>query len=265
VKFSSYTNVALKAAKAGAEILLKHYNGVLDISYKGDIDPVTQTDKKSQIAIIKILKDIFPCYGILAEEDNVNELGREYCWIIDPLDGTVNFIHGISLFCVSVGLKYNDEIISGVIYAPVTQEIFIAEKNKGAWLNGKRIKVSKIQDTIRALTVTGFPYNINKNKTRVMKNFENVILKAQGVRRLGSAALDMAYVAAGRFDFFWEEGLKPWDVAAGSLIVEEAGGIVSDYNGAMSSIFNETLVASNGLIHKEVLKIINNDYNTTKI
>ncbi|GHT38664.1 inositol monophosphatase [Endomicrobiia bacterium] len=258
MNFSSYTNTALAAAKAGSEVLAKYYNNVLDIEYKGKIDPVTQADKNSQKAIIKMIKDVFPKHGVLAEEDGVNEVNKDYCWIIDPLDGTVNFIHGLPMFCVSIGLKCKDEIISGVIYSPIMQEVFVAEKNKGAWLNGKKIKVSTIEDPIRSLAVTGFPYYIKEKSDRVMKNFQNVVFKFQGIRRLGSAALDMAYVACGRFEFFWEEGLKPWDIAAGTLIVKEAGGKVSDYSGgAEDSVFKDTMLASNGItMHKKILKVI---------
>jgi myo-inositol-1(or 4)-monophosphatase len=258
MEFSSYMNTALDAAKAGAEVLLKYYNGIFEVEYKGETDPVTKADRNSQKAIIKAIKDVFPHHGILAEEDGANEVKEDYCWIIDPLDGTVNFVHGMPMFCVSIGLKYKDEIVSGVIYSPVTKEVFMSEKNKGAWLNGKKIEVSKIEDTILTLAATGFPYCVRKNSAGVIKNFKNIMLECQGIRRLGSAALDMAYVACGRFDFFWEEGLKPWDIAAGALIVEEAGGKVSDYCGLKDFIFKDTILASNGsVMHKKILKIIN--------
>ncbi|MCL2390223.1 MAG: inositol monophosphatase, partial [Endomicrobia bacterium] len=229
MKFSKYTLIALNAAKAGAEELLKYYDKTVNVEYKGETDPVTLADRNSQKTVIKVIKSVFPDHGVIAEEDGVSETEKSYCWIIDPLDGTVNFVHGIPMFCVSVGLKYKDEIISGVIFSPVTKEVFVAEKGKGAFLNGKKIRVSKEDKLIRSLAVTGFPYYMRKRPARVMKNFSNIALKTQGVRRLGSAALDLAYVACGRFEFFWEEGLKPWDIAAGELIVKEAGGIVSDY------------------------------------
>jgi myo-inositol-1(or 4)-monophosphatase len=258
MKFSSYANTALAAAKVGADILLSHYNGKLNIEYKGETDPVTQADKNSQKAVIKVIKDIFPDHGVLAEEDGVKEIDKNYCWIIDPLDGTVNFVHGVPMFCVSIGLKYKDEIIAGVIYSPVMKEVFIAEKGRGAWLNGKKIEVSKNQDIIRSLAATGFPYYFRKDSKRVMRNFYNIVHEAQGVRRLGTAALDLAYVACGRFDFFWEEGLKSWDVAAGILIVKEAGGKISDYHGDNNPLFSETLLAANNqTIHKKILGIIN--------
>jgi len=260
MKFSSYTNTALLAAKKGAAVLSKYYNSdSLNVEYKGEIDPVTQADRSSQREIIKVIKNTFPQHGILAEEDEINEVGKEYCWIIDPLDGTVNFVHNLPMFCVSIGLKFKNEIISGVIYSPIMKEIFVAEKNKGAWLNGKEVRVSETKDAIRALAVTGFPYYVKKDSLRLTRNFTNIMLKTQGIRRLGSAALDMAYVACGRFDFFWEEGLKLWDIAAGILIVEEAGGKISDYSDSgNSTTFKDTILASNGTaLHKVILQIIN--------
>ncbi|MDR1418482.1 MAG: inositol monophosphatase [Endomicrobium sp.] len=256
MKFSSFTNTALAAAKKGGEVLLKHYNGELNVEYKGEIDPVTQADKESQKAMIKIIKDIFPEHGVLAEEDGVSELDNDYCWIIDPLDGTVNFLHGLPIFAISIGLKYKKEIITGVVYSPILNEIFIAERGKGAWLNGKKVKVSQIKENIRSLGVTGVPYSLRENK--ILKNFENITVKVQGVRRLGSAALDLAYVACGRFEFFWEQGLKAWDIAAGILLVKEAGGMISDYYGKKDCLFENTMLAANNLkIHEEILKVVN--------
>jgi myo-inositol-1(or 4)-monophosphatase len=256
INFSKYTQTALAAAKAGAEVLMRHYNKSLNIEYKGETDPVSQADRNAQEAIIKAIKNVFPEHGFLAEEDGISDIKKDFCWIIDPLDGTVNFIHGCPMFCVSVALKHKKEIISGVIYAPVIKEIFCAEKSKGAYLNGKRIEVSRIKELIRALPATGFPYYVRDKSERVINNFTNIMMKTQGLRRLGSAALDLAYVACGRFDFFWEEGLKPWDIAAGALIVKEAGGILSDYAGEKDFIFKNTLLASNKALHKKVLEIL---------
>ena len=220
MRFSKYGETALKAAQAGAKTLMRYYNKKLNIEYKGETDPVSQADRESQKAVIKVIKKAFPWHGILAEEDGVNEMGKEFCWIIDPLDGTVNFVHGVPAFCVSVALKCKKEIVVGVVYAPVLKEIFFAEKGKGSFLNGKKIKVSAVKDLIRALPVTGFPYYVREKSGRVMKNFFNIMMKTQGMRRLGSAALDLAYVACARFDFFWEEGLKPWDIAAGRFLLK---------------------------------------------
>ncbi len=258
MRFSKYTNIALAAAAAGAKVLTRHYNKILKIEYKSEVDPVTKADKNSQKEIINIIKNAFPCHGVLAEEDGVNETQKDFCWIIDPLDGTVNFVHGLPMFCVSVALMHKKEVISGVIYSPITEEVFVAEKGKGSWLNGKRIYVSRIKNMNRSLAVTGFPYYLRKQPGRVMKNFNSIVLKTQGVRRLGSAALDMAYLACGRFEFFWEEGLKAWDIAAGALIVSEAGGKITDYSGNKDFVFKNTMLASNNIvIHKKVLGLLN--------
>lgn len=258
MKFSKYTNTALAAAKAGADVLLKYYGKRLDVRLKGKIDPVSRADRNAQKKIIQTIKAIFPDHGILAEEDGVNDVNKDFCWIIDPLDGTVNFIHGVPLFCVSIALRHKNDIISGVIYSPVMKEVFVAQKGKGAFLNGKKIKVSSVRNADSSLAVTGFPYYVRENSERVMKNFKDIMLVSQGIRRLGSAAIDLAYVACGRFEFFWEEGLKPWDIAAGSLIVKEAGGIVTDYEHSEDFLFKDTLLASNGMTaHKKVLGIIN--------
>ncbi|MCL1972829.1 MAG: inositol monophosphatase [Endomicrobia bacterium] len=257
MRFSKYTKTALAAAQAGAKVLLRYRNKNLNIEYKSETDPVSQADRNAQKAIIKVIKSVFPEHGILAEEDGVNETKNDFCWIIDPLDGTVNFVHGVPIFCVSIGLKYKNEIISGVIHSPEIKEVFAAEKGKGAYLNGKKIRVSRIKDLIRSLAVTGFPYYVREKNGRVIKNFTNIMKQTQGMRRLGSAALDLAYVACGRFEFFWEEGLKSWDIAAGVLIVKEAGGTVSDYKGSKDFISKDTLLASNNnIIHKKVLRVL---------
>ncbi len=257
MKLNKYTMTAVKGAKAGAKILLKYLNSLDSVEYKGKIDPVTIADKQSQKTIISTIKKSFKDHNFIAEEkDTFENKNSDFCWIIDPLDGTVNFVHGVPTFCISIGLMYKKEIVSAVIYAPALKELFIAEKGKGSFLNGKKIRVSKIDKMIRALPVTGFPYYAQEKPDRVLKNFKNVMMKTQGMRRFGSAAIDMAYVACGRFDFFWEEGLKPWDVAAGILIVTEAGGKISDYTNKNDYLFGQTIVASNKLLHVQILKIL---------
>lgn len=258
-KFNKFTSVAQKAARAGAKVLKKYFHGALNVEFKGAIDPVTQADKLSQAAVIAVIKKAFPTHSIIAEEGSLKDVNnKNYCWIIDPLDGTVNFIHRLPLFCVSVALKYKNEIIAGVVYAPVLNEMFVAQAGKGAYLNGKKIKVSKTKDIIKSLAVTGFPYYVRERKSKnIINSFKNIVLEAQGVRRLGSAALDLAWVGAGRFEFFWEEGLKPWDVAAGALIVKEAGGKVTDYKGKNNYLFGAEIAASNNKMHNEVIKLLN--------
>jgi len=260
MKFNKFTSVAETAAIAGAKVLKKYYLGKLNVEYKGRIDPVSEADKNAQKAIIAVIKKAFPAHSIIAEEENLQDVkNKDYCWIIDPLDGTVNYIHGLPLFCVSIGLVHKNKVIAGVIYAPMINEMFIAQKGAGAYLNGKKISVSNIKEIVKSLAVTGFPYYVSECKAdnNIIDSFKTVVMNAQGVRRLGSAALDLAWVAAGRFEFFWEEGLKPWDVAAGALIVEEAGGKVTDYNGKNNYIFGENMLASNGAAHKKVLKLLN--------
>ena len=258
MKFNKFTNVAIESAYAGSEVLLKYFNKIKEIEYKGIIDPVTIADKQSQKAIINKIQLSFPLHNIIAEEkDTFLKQDNDYCWIIDPLDGTVNYVHGVPTFCISIGLQYKNQIVSSVVYAPALKELFVAEKGKGSFLNGKKIKVSVIKEMIRALPVTGFPYYVRENSDRVLNNFKNIMLETQGLRRFGSAAIDLAYVACGRFDFFWEEGLKPWDAAAGILLVEEAGGKVSDYKNGNDFLFGQNIVASNKLLHKQVIKTLN--------
>lgn len=258
MKLNKFTNTAIKSAYAGAEVLLKYFNKIKKIEYKGIVDPVTIADKQSQKAIVKKIQSFFPLHNIIAEEkDNFSQQNNDYCWIIDPLDGTVNYVHGVPTFCISIALIYKKQIISGVIYAPALKEMFVAEIGKGSFLNGKKIKVSAVKEMIKALPVTGFPYYVRENHRDVLNKFKNVMLETQAMRRFGSAAIDLAYVACGRFDFFWEEGLKPWDVAAGILIVEEAGGKVSDYKNKNDFLYGQTIVASNKLLHSKTLKILN--------
>jgi len=231
MKFNRYTDTAIEAAKIGANVLMRHFNSKLAVGFKGRIDPVTIADKSSQEAIKKYINKIFSAHTIIGEEDKTKIDRTEYCWIIDPLDGTVNFIHGIPFFCVSIALTKDSKPISGVVYAPCLKEMFVAQKGAGAFLNGNKIHVSNTAELLRALVVTGFSYDVHSHSGQEIKRLKNVIEKAQGIRRLGSAALDQSYVAAGRFEAFWEKGLKCWDVAAGSLIVTEAGGKVTEFDG----------------------------------
>ena len=256
MKFNEFTNSAVAAAEKAGEILLKHHSKNIKVEFKGRIDPVTIADRQSQEAIISSIKRKFPGHTFMGEEDKKKAVCSEFCWIIDPLDGTVNFIHGLPQFCVSIGLSHLGKIIAGVVYAPLMGEMYIAQKGAGSWLNGKRIRVSGINKLVRSLVVTGFPYDIHANSKSIIRSLSNVLVEIQGLRRLGSAALDLAYVAAGRFEAFWELGLHPWDVAAGSLLVTEAGGKVTDFNGKKEFLWDSELLASNGKIHQVMLKLI---------
>jgi myo-inositol-1(or 4)-monophosphatase len=256
MKFNQYTQTAVQAAIAGGEVLMKYFNRAIAVDFKGAIDPVTVADRTSQEIITRKIRQKYPDHSIIGEEDKEHASCQEYCWIIDPLDGTVNFIHGLPIFAVSIALQHRGAIVAGVVYAPALKEMFVAEKGKGAWYNRRKMRVSSTGSIIRALVVTGFPYYVQANPDRVVRNFVQVLLKAQGIRRLGSAALDLAYVAAGRFEAFWEEGLAPWDVAAGTLLVTEAGGRVSDYRGKKDYINGRQIMASNGIIQGKMLKLI---------
>jgi myo-inositol-1(or 4)-monophosphatase len=256
MKFNKLTKVAINAALAGGRVLMKYYKQKYLVEYKGRIDPVTIADKESQKAVVGYIRRHFAEHAFLAEEDLETVRCSDRCWIIDPLDGTVNFIHNLPLFSVSIGFVQNGETVSGVVYNPVLKELFVAEKGRGAYLNGKKISVSDKPKLLNSLVVTGFPYSVYGNPSGISKTFSKVLAKAQGLRRLGSAAIDLAYVACGRFEAFWEEDLKPWDVAAGGLIVREAGGRVTDFKNRKDYIFSKQLLATNGKVHGQMLELV---------
>jgi myo-inositol-1(or 4)-monophosphatase len=251
--------VAIEAATNAGKFLKQNIGKFKSVQQKDgqDRNLVTEIDKKSEELIIKIISSHYPSHDILAEESG-NDKGKpsEYRWIIDPLDGTTNFTHGLPIFCVSIGVEYKGEMIAGVIYDPNTDELFTSEKGSGAFLNGKRIHVSHIDNIGRSILVTGFPYNIIENPDHAVEHFVNFLMKAQAVRRLGSAALDLAYLASGRFDGFWEVALQPWDMAAGVLILYEAGGVITNFSGAKFNLYEKQLLASNGTIHNQMLDVI---------
>ena len=224
--------VGTGAAYRSAAVLKTYFGtSTLSIRKKGDKDLVTEADTASEAAIIDVIRERFPDHDILAEESGRRQDRSRFCWIIDPLDGTTNFSHGIDIFAVSIALAEDDEVIAGIVLNPVTGELFTATKNGGARRNGQSITVSATRRLDEALLVTGFSYNFAEIRQAVEQRFFNCLDAAQGVRRLGSAALDLCYVAAGRLDAFWETGLKIWDLAAGGLIIREAGGIVSALDG----------------------------------
>jgi myo-inositol-1(or 4)-monophosphatase len=251
-------NFAIETAREAGQILLEKFGRKINISKKGDINLVTEADLASEKLIIERVRSYYPKHAILAEEagDAVLLDGtNKWKWIIDPLDGTTNFAHGYPCFCVTIALEHAGEIVLGVTYDPTRNELFAAEKGKGATLNNKPIRVSETESLSESLIVTGFPYNF-KEKADFARHLTEFLLTSRGVRRDGSAAIDMAYVACGRFDGFWEEGLNPWDVAAGYLLIEEAGGQVTYYNGDKFSIYAPPICGSNGLIHREMLQVL---------
>lgn len=251
-------NFAIETARDAGRVLLEKFGRIESVTKKGDINLVTEADLASEALIVERIKSHFPRHAILAEEaGNAVITGEDggHKWIIDPLDGTTNYAHGYPCFCVTIALEHEGEIVLGVTYDPTRDELFTAEKGRGATLNGKPIRVSRTDELGNALLVTGFPYDI-KHREKFARHLTEFLLTSRGVRRDGSAAIDLAYVACGRFDGFWEEGLNPWDVAAGKLLIEEAGGTVSYYDGSPFSIYTPPIVASNGTIHAEMLAVL---------
>jgi myo-inositol-1(or 4)-monophosphatase len=237
------------ATRAG-KLVKEGFNKRLHIVYKGRINPVTEIDLASEKLLSSAISRKYPTHAVLGEEGSDTRSGSDYVWIVDPLDGTVNFSHGFPVYCVSVGLQYRGESVAGAVYDPERDELFWAKKNGGAWLNGKRIKVTTETKLHRALLATGFAYDIGSSKKNNLGYFGRMAKKAQGIRRPGSAAIDLCWLASGRLDGFWELKLAPWDTAAASLIVTEAGGKLSRMDGSKFSPFAPDLVASNGKLHR---------------
>ena len=254
-------NFAIQTAREAGAILTDRLGRALQISNKGDIDLVTEADLASEKLIIERIKSHYPRHAILAEESGASDGAdlvpgkSDWKWIIDPLDGTTNYAHGYPCFCVSIALERAGEIEIGVIYDPTRDEMFAAERGQGATLNGRRIRVSTIEDLNSAMLCTGFPYNV-RERPNFARDFANFTMEAQAVRRDGSAAIDLAYIACGRFDGFWEDGLRAWDVAAGLLLIEEAGGRVSNFNGGALDIYTPKVLASNALVHDAMMRVL---------
>ena len=251
---TEFLDVAVDAARDAGEILVAEFDRPLQITYKGDVDLVTQADRKSETAIVARLRTHFPKHAIVAEEGGGLETDSAYRWFVDPLDGTTNFAHGYPCFAVSIGLEHGGELVAAVIYQPITRELFTAAKGEGAYLNQKRISVSKIDRLATSLLVTGFP-SVKRTQNPNIHYYWDFTLRSHGVRRDGSAAMDLASVACGRFEGFWEFGLHPWDTAAGVLLVREAGGVVTNFLGHPYRPGDHETVATNGLIHDEMRQI----------
>ena len=245
---------AIKLAKKGGRVLTKYWGRLLHVEHKeATIDLVTVADKESEKAIIHLLKKSMPGHAVLSEEAGGSQIpDADFVWVIDPLDGTTNYTHQFPIFSVSIGLFYKGTPILGVVYNPLLKELFYASKGKGAFLNGKTLSVSKVDTLDRSLLSSGFPYDRKENRDNNYAEFCLLTQFTQGVRRPGSAALDMAYVAAGRFEGYWERGLKIWDIAAGIVLVQEAGGRVSAYDGGPVDLNSGMILASNGLIHQAI-------------
>ena len=251
--------VAVAAAEAAGEVLRSGFGREQAVKYKGEVDLVTEVDERAEGVIGEMLREAFPGYGMLAEEGG-RRLGEgDSRWIVDPLDGTTNYAHGLTIFAVSIALERTDEVVLGVVHDPMREETYVAQRGGGATLNGEPIRVSDTDEPIRALLVTGFPYD-RAGMRAAVELFGRLTELTQGVRRLGAAALDLCYVAAGRLDAYYEKGLHAWDVAAGSLILKEAGGRITDYRGRELDLEGREVVASNGLLHPVLLEVIGADH-----
>ena len=271
LELKNFLKIAIEAAKEAGRIQRERFGENFKIEHKGEINLVTEVDYQCEKAIIDIIKRDYPEHEILTEEAGSvkglppshspltkgGQMEGKYKWIIDPLDGTTNYAHSYPCFCASIGLEIDGEVVTGAVYNPMLDELFTSVKGNGAYLNGKRIGVSKIADINKSLLATGFPYDIRDSKENNLNHFCNFAVRAQAIRRPGSAVLDLCYLAAGRFDGFWELKLYPWDMAASSLIVKEAGGMITNFRGGEFSIYKGEMLASNGLIHKEMINILN--------
>ncbi len=248
--------VGVNAAIQSAEIIRNSLGNITAVSKKGAIDLVTEADTGSEKIIIETIRSKFPDHAILAEESGLNK-GTSACkWVIDPLDGTTNFAHQLNHFSISIAFSLDEKVVTGVVLNPLTGELFSAIQGNGAELNGRSIRVSDEDKISDSLLVTGFPYNLKEIFDTLILRFSSCLKAARGVRRLGSAALDLCYVACGRFDGFWEQNLKPWDTAAGMLIAQEAGAAITDFKNKPFSIDKDEILATNGKIHNKMISLL---------
>jgi myo-inositol-1(or 4)-monophosphatase len=257
-------NIAIDAALKAGKLILKHSGKTKKIDFKGDVNLVTDVDRLAEEIIIKSIRNKFPHHGILTEESKEKKSTSDFKWVIDPLDGTTNYAHGLPVYCISIALEKEGKIVLGVVYNPNLDELFVAEKGKGAHIyrggraskSKQKISVSRESKLERSLLATGFPYDIRTSKNNNLNHFANFYKKCQAVRRMGAAALDLAYLAMGRFDGFWELKLSPWDMAAGSLLITEAGGKVTDFSGGPFNIYMKEILATNGRIHQQMVEVL---------
>lgn len=256
--YADFLKTAEEAARVGGEVLMKRFGRPMDVEYKGDVDLVTVADRMSEEAVVSMIHARYPDHQVMAEEGTIKNSASssKYRWIIDPLDGTTNYAHAFPCFAVAVGLEVSGRMAVGVVYDPVRDECFAAQEGRGAFLNGRPIHVSEIESLDKALLATGFPYDRREHTEKYLRHFKSFLIKAQEVRRPGAATIDLCYLAAGRLDGFWESKLHPWDIAAASVIVREAGGRMSDFKGGEFSIYGEETLASNGKIHEEMLAVL---------
>jgi myo-inositol-1(or 4)-monophosphatase len=254
---TEFLALAQEAARAAGKLIRESWRGAKQVHMKSNaLDLVTSTDHASEELIVKMLHERFPDHALLAEEKTLFAGNSHYRWIIDPLDGTTNFVHGYPQFGVSIALERRGEVVLGLVYDPLRDEQFHALKQEGAFLNGERIFASRVAALSQSLLATGFPYDRRENVDFYLAFFKSFLVSCHGIRRAGSAALDLCYVASGRLDGFWEFKLRAWDTAAATLVVREAGGTVTDFRGNEFSIWGEQTLASNGRIHAEMVRLI---------
>ena len=251
---ASYLETAVDIARESGALLANYFERRVGFELKGEFDLVTEADRASERLVVERLRSHFPSHGIVAEEGGGHDSPGEYRWYVDPLDGTTNFAHGFPIYNVTLGLERAGEMICGVIFDPERQEMFTVERGSGSWLNNRRIHVSKVARLADSLVATGFP-SYKRHLSVNVHFYHQLAMASHGVRRAGSAAIDLAYVACGRLEAFWEFGLQPWDMAAGTLLVTEAGGRISDMHGAPAKVGTARLLADNGAIHDEILAL----------
>jgi len=254
--FELIQRTAVAAAYDGGRVLRQYFGKLIQIKKKGNIDLFTQADLDSEQAIIKTIRKKFPDHGFISEETGRTSDKKAAQWIVDPLDGTTNYVHGIALFAISIAFSLNNEIKIGVVFNPFLAELFTAVKSYGAQLNGQPIKVSSTKSIAKCILATGFPYNFETSLRPIIRRFQQCLSACQGIRQLGSAALDLCYVACGRFDGFWEQNFSPWGMAAGSLIAHEAGAKITDFSNQLYNIDKKEILVSNSHIHEELISLL---------
>jgi myo-inositol-1(or 4)-monophosphatase len=256
MNLDTYLKAAERAAKKAGLMLIQNIRSNREISFKGEVDLVTNFDRQSQEIIRDSLLRAFPDHDIIAEEGLKKEKGSDFKWIVDPIDGTTNYVHGFPVFCISIAVEKGGESLVGLVFDPMRGELFAAKRGEGASLNNKKIQVSCTEELDKSLLTTGFPYDIRESEMNNLDHFSNFAVRCQAIRRCGSAALDLCSVACGRADGFWELKLSPWDTAAGALIVKEAGGCITDFHNKRFDSGKKQVLASNGKIHKQMLEVL---------
>jgi myo-inositol-1(or 4)-monophosphatase len=254
-----YVAVAAEAVLKAGALQRARYGQAMEVSHKGEIDLVTEVDRACEDLVLATLRSRFPGHDIVTEESDLARTGASHVWYVDPIDGTTNFAHAYPFFCCSVGLAIDGRPVAGAVYDPLREELFTGERGGGAFLNGRPLRVSKASDLLSSLLCTGFPYDLREDPVTKLRLFNRFMRHAQGIRRDGAAALDLSYLAAGRIDGFWEERLQPWDMIAGIVLVEEAGGRVSRFDGAPTGVVADELLATNGPLHDAMLRVLQDE------